>query len=280
MNQIIAAAFMTFSVVGLTAQSAFVKMLSSDFSPSVLLFYRSLFILTIMVPVVLIRGRGYWWPSRISGHFWRSLYGFGTLICYFYAIEMLPLADAVALSFTRPIWAIFIAALLLKEALNRRQIIATLIGFLGIVLISQPHGQMHPAVGIALLSAIFAGFSIVAIRQLTKSEPIEKIVLYFALFTMLMSAIPAAATWNTPINLQEVSWLVFAALGGLLGQMCMAHAAKRASIATIVPLDYMRVPGAAVVGYFLFADMPPTGLILGSLVVLLSSVLAITPRRT
>lgn len=270
---------MCVSVIALTAQSAFVKMLSADFAPAVQLFYRSLFILVVIIPVVLTRGRQYWWPSRIRGHLGRSFYGFGTLICYFYAIEMLPLADAVALSFTRPIWAILIASLVLKEALNRRQTIATLIGFAGIVLISQPHGHMHPAIGAALLSAIFAGFSIVAIRQLTQSEPIEKIILYFALFTMLMSAIPAALTWRTPADFREFSWLALAAIGALLGQMCMAHAAKRASIATIVPLDYMRVPGAAIVGYFLFADVPTTGLVVGSAVVLASSVLAISSRR-
>ena len=268
--------WMAVSVAGLTAQGAIVKHLSDAFSSPTLLLFRSVFIIALILPFALWRGRRSWRPSNLGSHFVRSLYGFGTLICYFYAIAMLPLADAIALSFTRPIWAIIIAAIVLKEALTGRRISATVLGFIGILFIAGPQGTFQPATLVALLGAVFAGFSIIAIKQLASVDPIEKIILYFALFTGALSIVPAAFSWTTPDAPFEILMLFAASVAALVGQLGMALAARRAPISTIVPMDFMRVPAAAAAGFLFFSETPTIGLLLGTAIVLLSNFLAVS----
>ena len=271
--------WMAVSVAGLTAQGAIVKHLSDEFSSPMLLLFRSVFIIALVLPFALWRGRRSWRPSNLGSHFARSLYGFGTLMCYLYAIAMLPLADAIALSFTRPIWAIIIAAIVLKEALTGRRVGATVLGFIGILFIAGPQGAFQPATLVALLGAVFAGFSIIAIKQLASVEPIEKIILYFALFTGALSIVPAAFSWTMPDAPFEILMLFAASVAALVGQLGMALAARRAPISTIVPMDFMRVPAAAVAGFLFFSETPTIGLLVGTAIVLLSTFLAVSDGR-
>lgn len=275
-----ALALMSVSVAGLTLQGVAIKHLSDDFGATTLLAYRSAVIVALLAPVCLWRGRRSWWPTDLGRHMTRSIYGFGTLVCYFYAISALPLADAVALSFTRPIWAIVISALVLKEALTGRKLAATALGFVGIVLIAEPTGTLEPATFVALASAIFAGLSIVAIRQLAQRDPVEKIILYFAVFTGIFALPPALLDWRTPQDTAEIGWLLMSALTGLVGQLGMAMAARRAPIGLIVPMDFVRVPAAALAGFAFFGDLPTSGLVAGSVVVLAATALAATGGRS
>lgn len=275
----VALGLMSVSVVGLTLQGAAIKHLSDDFGAATLLVYRSAAIVALLLPFCILRGRRAWWPSDLSRHMLRSIYGFGTLIFYFYAISALPLADAVALSFTRPIWAIVISAIVLKEAITGRKLSATALGIVGIVLIAQPTGTIEPATFAALASAIFAGLSIVAIRQLAQRDPVEKIILYFAVFTGLFALPLAWLDWRTPQDHAEIGWLVASALTGLAGQVGMAMAARRAPIGLIVPMDFVRVPAAALAGFIFFGDLPTSGLVAGSVVVLAATALAATGGR-
>ena len=278
-EKLVALGLMSVSVVGLTLQGVAIKSLSDDYGATTLLVYRSAAIVALLAPFCLWRGRRSWWPSDLRRHMVRSIYGFGTLVCYFYAISALPLADAVALSFTRPIWAILISALVLKEALTGRKLSATALGFVGIVLIAEPTGTLEPATFVALASAIFAGLSIVAIRQLAQRDPVEKIILYFAVFTGLFALPHALFDWRTPQDAVEIGWLLTSALTGLVGQVGMAMAARRAPIGLIVPMDFVRVPAAAIAGFAFFGDLPTSGLIAGSVIVLVSTGLAATGGR-
>ena len=263
----------------LTGQGALVKHVSEDLPLMVVLFVRTLLVVMIMVPWTMRSGGiTNLYTKRLGAHFLRAVFGLGMMTGSFYAVTVLPLSDAVALSFTRPIWSMVTSNAILGEVVGWIGGVATLVGFGGVLVIVQPQTGIELGVFIALAGAASSAIAVVIVKQLTTTEPVERILFYFSLFSCLILGIPALIFWQTP-TLVQFYWLIAVAVSGAVGQFMMAQAVKVGDVTVVTPVDFTRVPFAALLGYVLFDEMPGIWTFIGTAIILCSTLVILRTRR-
>tara|TARA_R110002110_G_scaffold2767_3_gene13668 strand:- start:1579 stop:2448 length:870 start_codon:yes stop_codon:yes gene_type:complete len=197
----------------------------------------------------------------------RGLFGSASFALTVYALGHLILADAIVLSFTTPFWVIPLAALFLGEFAGWRRTLATALGFIGVLLVMKPQFGIQEAMLAALLSALLRGFVVVFIKNLTTTEPPRRIVFWFFAVGVVALAGPAILHWSTP-TFAQWGWLALAALGGWLGQEWLSRAYREGEATIIAPLEFTRIPVAAVIGLTLFAETPDYWTLAGTVVII------------
>ena len=201
----------------------------------------------------------------------RVLLAFVSMITWFYAASYLPMAESTALNFTTPLFATVGAALVLKETVRIRRWTATILGFIGVLIIVRPGAHtFNPAAIVMIISAITASFSVLIIKALTKTESAQSIVMFTFIFLAPLTLIPALFVWQTP------SWYVIGLTIGMgavgtFGNYCTARAFTLADASAVLPIDYLRMPVVALVGFVAFGEVPDALVWLGSAIIAASS---------
>jgi drug/metabolite transporter (DMT)-like permease len=219
--------------------------------------------------------------ARPGLHLFRGLAGISAMYCFFYAIAHLPLANAMILKMSAPLFIPLIAWWWLKERLDLRIAAVVLLGFVGVWLILKPDpGQFAEDQKIALIAlagGFFAALAKTTVKKLTGSENPMVIVFYFALTGLLVSAIPAAIAWKTP---QGAEWLHLIAVGVLasLGQVLMTRAYGHAPASQISHYGYSSILYASLIGWWLWDEWMDGWAWLGAALVALSGMLLIRRR--
>ena len=222
-----------------------------------LMMYRSF----IGVAVILVVGG---WTGRLSEvrfdrlglHFLRNLCRFAGQNLWFYALGLISLAQLFALEFTSPIWLMVFASLFLGERLTGIRLTALALGFLGALIVARPGTGGDPlGLLIAAMSAVgFAG-SIVITKALTRTETIVGILFWLTLMQAGMGLI--ATGWDgdiawPPLNLWP--WVVLVGCAGLVAHTCLTNALMLAPATVVTPIDFLRLPAIAVVGWAFYAE--------------------------
>jgi drug/metabolite transporter (DMT)-like permease len=270
--------WMLAAVVALTLMFAIIKQMVMELPVFVVAIMRSAFALVLMVPWMIRVGPRGLKTDRLGAHAFRALLGISAFVCVVYALSKLLMADAIVLAFTSPLWSIVVSAVILGEIAGARRIAATLVGFLGVLLIVRPHGGIEPATLVALGSALLTSLAMITMKRLSSTEPPTRIVFYFFVFATLILFVPAAVTWQTPTPVQW-AWLFGAGLLGALGQDWLARAYDAAEVTIVAPLDFLRLPISAVLGFALFDEVPDRLSILGMIIIIAAS-LYIARRET
>jgi drug/metabolite transporter (DMT)-like permease len=212
-------------------------------------------------------------------HLLRALLGVVAMYSIFSAIGRLPIAEAVLLNQSAPLFIPFIAWFWLREPVPRGVQLAIAVGFVGVALVLKPgRGVVSGPALIALLSGVTAAFSMVTMRRMSHTEPSSRIVFYFATLSTLITAIPLLWSWHTPTPTQ---WLMMVAIGGLatLGQTFLARGYASAPAAQVGPLTYMAVVYAAIYGWVLWGEVPDALAIGGGGLVIGAGVVTTLQRR-
>ena len=188
-----------------------------------------------------------------------------------YAVANLILADAMVLGFTIPLWSILLSALFLGERVRLRRTIATITGFAGVVLVVQPQGGIAPAAMVALLGAVLASGAIITMKDLTRTEPSDRIVVYFFIVGSLVLTGPALFVWQWPTP-EQWGWLVLLGFFGSSGQTCLTRAYAAGEVTIVAPLDFTRVIVAGIIGFVLFNELPDVWAFAGTAVIIAACV--------
>ena len=219
-------------------------------------FFRSLigFVLVLAVlwrdPFEALRTR------RPGMHFVRGATGAVGNACFFWTLTHMLLADAMALQFSRPLFMIPLAILLLGEFVSWQRMAVAVVGFLGIVVYARPFtAGFEPGVFIGALGAFTGGLVVICIKRLQTSEPTRVIMFYYAFWNAVIAAVPAAIWWVTP-NAYEFVILGLIGLLGISGQAMITHGLSQGDATVLVPLDYSRIVYSAIIGYLLFSEVP------------------------
>ncbi len=220
-------------------------------------------------PLILRRGPGAFRTQRPFAHFARTCFGFASYMTFVYALTRLSFGDTVALSFTAPFWAAIIAVIFLRETVVPVRLIATLVGFLGVVLIAKPGGSFHPAMLVALGSAVFMSLAMFQVRQLASSESPDRITFYFMLFGNLLALPFALADWQTP-EWRHVPYLALIGVAAFFGQRCLTRGYALGTFSKMAPMDFLRLPWSVAIGLLVFAEVPDPWSVLGMLIVALA----------
>jgi len=226
------------------------------------------------------------WPERATLilHIKRGIVGAGTAVTFFYGLVRLPLAEAIAISFIAPLLALFLAAILLKERIERQAIGASLLGLLGVLVIAFGRGEPandHPEAGLGiaavlLSAALYAWNLILQRQQALVAGPREVAVfqatvasLFLGLAAPWLLVIPDATSW---LNIGASAMLAMSAL--MLG----SWAYGRAETQKLVPLEYSAFLWAAAIGWLVFAEKLTLPTVLGAALIVLGCWIA-APKK-
>ncbi len=237
------------------------------------IFFRAAFAMVplFIVSLYTVGPAGVVQTDRLWFHVVRSTAGICSMFLGFSALQLLPLADVTAYSFVMPIFVVVLAALFLREQVGPHRGAAVVIGFTGVLVMTEAHGGVGAIVasgfsagsGLALTGAFLSAFVVIFIRQMSTTEKSETIVFYF----MLVSAIVSGTTmfWHhvalTPLM---TFWLVLCGLLGGIGQICMTYSYRYAEPSLLAPFDYIAMIWAVILGYLLFRDVPATLVLVGA----------------
>jgi drug/metabolite transporter (DMT)-like permease len=255
LSPIVTAVFwMSGALVSFTLMAISVRELAGGIDPFEIMFFRSAGALIFLAPFAWSVGRKVWTTHRPALQFGRNVVHFAAQLGWITGIILLPLSEAFAIEFTTPVWAALIAALFLGERLNRGRIVAVVFGFAGILVILRPGAEVISPGAFAILGAA-VGFAITltATKVLTKTDTPLTILLYMSLIQLPIGAALAAPVWVTP-NLLQLFWLLMIGAVGLTAHYCTARALQLADATIVVPMDFMRLPFIAAVGFLLYNE--------------------------
>ncbi len=272
------AALVATGALFLTLMVVIAKFLGDRLPSLEITFVRSFVGLLFVLPLAFKHGRNIYRTDVPWRHLQRGGVGIMGNMCLFYSVTHLLLADAMALQFSRPLWGIVLAAIVLKEVVGWPRGIATVIGFSGILLMTRPFGEgFDPDAIVGVLGALFASIVIVSIKQLARSEGTMVIMFYYAFWGAVLSFIPALFVWEWP-SLHD--WLLLTAVGfaGIVGQTLITQGVRQADTTVVLPFDYLRIVYAFGIGLWLFDEVPNEYSVIGT-VIIVSSTLYILIRE-
>lgn len=257
---------------GLAAvNSAMIKWLGRELPVVQVIFVRALVGAALLLPFALRLGGGALRTRRPFLHTARAICTTGALILLYLAFERIPLATAVALTFTMPLFQILLAVLFLSEVVRWRRWLATLVGFAGVVVMLQPGGG-HVEIGalFALASAFVFACSQTMIKHLTVGDRLVTIALLFAVISGGITLVPALLAWVTPTPTQLLL-LVLLGLFGTLGQVAWIEGLRVGEVTAVCPFDYTQLLWAGLIGYFVFAELPSPHAAFGAAIIVAST---------
>ncbi|MCG5242840.1 DMT family transporter [Azospirillum doebereinerae] len=269
------------SVFFFSLMNVLVKLLVERFPVTEVTFFRNLFAL-IPVCIAIQMSGGFANGLRTAhpwGHLGRALIGMTTMVTMFWSFHLLPLGDAIALNFAAPLFLTALSVPLLAEKVGIHRWSAVLVGFLGVLIIARPSGDVfNLGAGVALIGAMGNAFAVIAIRQLSRTEPPNTIVFYFSLLTTLVLGLTLPFAWITP-TLADWGLLVAMGILGGAGQLMVTRAYSLAPAAVVAPLNYTALLLAVLFGWLVWDEVPTGAMAVGAAVVM-SSGLYILHRET
>ena len=234
---------------------AIVKVAAAGLPIEVVVFFRNSMAMVFFLPWLMTRQRDL---SLRTGclhlHLLRSAAGLGAMYCFFIAVKMMRLADAMLLSYTLPIFIPIIEWFWLKEPVSRQTKIAVIVGFIGIALILKPGFGLFQAGGLAgLASGLLAALAMVGIRRMTVTEPVARVVFYFTTFCTLVSSVPLVWAWETPGS--HLLWALCAmGILAIMAQMCLTKGYSLSPAGQVGPFNYGSVVFAALLGWLIWGE--------------------------
>lgn len=256
-----------------------VRQVSPDMHPFVIGFTRSLFGLLVVLPWILSR------PGMLRSHYTfrhalRAALKLASLVSFFAAFALAPLADVTAIAFTAPIFVTVGAWLFLSEQPRAMRVAAVLVGFVGVLFVVRPgDGGISPGLGFALLGALLTALIQLMLKPMSGRDSTETLVAWNLILTVPIAVVPALWFWTSPTPGQ---WLLLA-LQGALGAINMGLVTRAFSLAEaslIVPIDFLRLPIVALLAFLMFGQTVPVATWIGGTVIFLATLMmARTARR-
>jgi drug/metabolite transporter (DMT)-like permease len=272
------ALWMLLAAMMFSAAEALIKALGRTIDSFEIAFFRCFLGGVFILPFMMRAGVSALRTQRLGGHLLRAGAGYAATATAFYALTHLPLADATALSFARPLFVVILAVLFLGEPVRWRRWTATAVGFGGVLVMARPDGAaLDIATIVALVSAFFVAVVTVAIKRLAETERPETIIFYFATVSSLLSIGPALYVWRTPTAGEFALLLLMGALGSI-GQYFTIRSFRIAEATAVDPVDYTRLLLATLIGIAVFAEVPDLWTLLGAAIIV-ASTLYITRRE-
>ncbi len=255
-----------------------VKLLSENLPSQNVLFFRNLFGLLVLSPLIIKLGITSLRTYNLKWHILRSLSGVCAMYFFFYALSELPLADAMLLKISAPLFIPIIAFAWLSEHISLRTIIAILTGFLGVILVLNPTGTIHIAYVAGLMGGALAALAKVTIRHMSSTEPISRIVFYFGLISLIVSAIPMIWYWQNP-SIREWILLILLGVFGTFGQLFLTKAYFFAPASRIAPFTYSSILFAGITGWIFWDEIVTLITISGALLIIVAGIIILREKQ-
>ncbi len=262
---------MVASVFLFSIQNAIGKWLAQTYPIPMLVFFRSAVALLPSLALVLrAGGLRVLRTNRLGAQFGRAVIWGGSNVASFFAYHLLPLADAVALTFAAPLFLTALSWPMLRERVGRERWIAVTTGLVGVLIMARPSGA-GSWVGIAnaVLCALCNAVGTLAVRGLTRTESTAAIVFYTALFMTLMALPVLPFFWVTPSAFDLALFCSIGLIGGI-SQYWTTQALYYAPAAAVSPFNYMALIWGAILGFVVWGEVPTAPIVIGAAIVTLT----------
>ncbi|WP_312238915.1 DMT family transporter [Stenotrophomonas sp.] len=231
-------------------------------------FFRNAFGLLVLLPLLLRPGRGSLRTRQLPRYLLRSAIGLASMLCAFWAIGHLPMSQAISLSYSTPLFVTIAAVLWLGETVRARRWAAVIIGFIGVLIIVRPGStSFTPGTLVAVLAAVLSSLVAIQIKQLTRVDSADAVVLYTYLFWVPLSLLPAVFVWVWPTGMAWL-WLAATGLFGTVGQLLWTRALRLGEVSALTPISFMQLPLVAVLGWLLFGETLDRWTVIGAAIIL------------
>jgi drug/metabolite transporter (DMT)-like permease len=255
------------------------KYLGSRLPAFELQFFRSLIGFLFLLPLFIRDPLEPFRTKRPGTHLLRGMLGSAGNFCFFWTITSMLLADSMALQFSRPLWTIPLAILLLGEAVGARRLAVSLVGFAGVWMYARPFTEgFDPNALIGAAGGLFAALVIITVKRLSSTEPTRVIMFYYAFYNVVFAALPAWYVWVTP-TFSEWPLLILIGFLGIAGQGMVTRGVHYGEASVLAPFDYTRVVYAAVFGYLIFGEIPGLWSFAGMALIIASSIYLVLSEK-
>lgn len=218
--------------------------------------------------------------SRPLQHISRNIIHYAAQYGWFLALTLIPLAQMVAIEFTMPIWTALLAVSFLGERLNAWKILAIALGLVGVLIIVHPGAaQVSPGQLLMLGVAVGFGVSVVMVKSLTRTDSGAAIIFWMLIIQSAIGLLPALYVWHWPSG-HVWTWIMVIAFFGTYSHYCMTQAMRFADATVVVPMDFLRVPLSATVGWLLYSERLDLATIAGAALILTGNLLNLKRSRT
>ena len=270
--------FIVASEFSFALSAAIIKFASTSLPSESIVFFRNLFGLLFLLPLIL-QGGGFniLKTERLHLHLLRAGFGMAAMYCFFYSLAYIPLGDSVLIKSTIPLIIPFMSAIWLQEKITPQIIMAGAIGFLGVFLILKPDGNTNWASLIALASSFFAAIAFVTVRKLSATEPPLRVVSYFAIFGLTISSVPMLLNWQSP-NIQQYIMLLGVGLTTTIGQLFLTRGYQNAPAASVGIFTYTSVPFGTFLGWLIWQEILDISSLFGAALIIIAGIIVLRTK--
>jgi len=243
------------------------RYLAGSYPTFELTFLRCLIGVVVLTPLVLRGDLRQLKTKNFPLHCLRAVITYVAILLWFYATEKVPVGDFFAIQFVSPLFTIAVAAILLREKVSAKSWLAALVGFVGVMVIVRP-GYIPVSLGVlaALGTAAAYAFVNTCIKVLSRNDSPTVMTFYVNILVLILAAIPAYLTWKMPVT---TDWpiLIGVALFATMAQFCVASSISLADARVVQPMNFLRMPIAAAMGFMVFGEFPDLWTWVGAVII-------------
>ena len=231
-------------------------------------FFRNAFGLLALLPMLIRPGSAPLKTQQLPRYFLRSAIGLASMLCAFWAIGHLPISQAISLSYSTPLFVTIAAVLWLGETVRIRRWAAVVVGFIGVLVIVRPGTAGFTAGSlVAVAAAVLSSLVAIQIKQLTRVDSADTVVLYTYVFWVPLSLVPALFVWVWPSGMAWL-WLLATGVLGTIGQLLWTRALRLGEVSALTPISFLQLPLVTLCGWLLFAETVDRWTIIGAGIIL------------
>ena len=264
---------MFLSVCAFSVMDLIVKW-SDNYPLGEVIFFRGFFGLVFYFFVIpRERIKDFYYTKRLGLHFVRCFFGLVALLSIFTALRNLPLATVTSISFAAPIFTTIFSIFLLKEKVGYFRWLAVIVGFVGIIIITEPGlSSLNFYYIFPIIFVLGMSYVAITIRQLSSTEPVWLISLNFSVVITLAGVFTIPYGWIIP-DIKDLLLLSLIGIFGGVANLWLSQSYKLSEVSLVTPLKYLALVFAIIFGYFIWEETPSIKTLLGASLVVISSVI-------
>jgi len=267
--------YMTLCCFFVSIMVAIVRHLSDEFHIFFILMLRNFFSLLFFIPEIFKDYKSLLRTKKINLHMIRSTNGVFSMFCWFYSISILPLSEAVSISFMIPFTTTLVAMIFLKEKVKMRNWLAIFVGLIGVAIILRPgFRELNSGHYFVFGAVILWTISNITTKIMTKTEKPKTIVAYMSIIMLIIST-PFALPFIKMVSFVDLLWFVSLGFISNLAYFSISYAYNKSDISMLQPVDFTRLIFTSLIAYFAFGEVVDFWVIMGSVVILCGIIIMI-----
>jgi drug/metabolite transporter (DMT)-like permease len=259
--------WMTGALLCFSAMAVSVRILAATLGVMEILALRAGFGLMVVATFAALRAelRATINRQHLRLHLFRNTVHVGSSYLWAMSLLLIPLAMTFALEFTTPAWTLLLAAPVLGERLTASRIGAVVFGLLGVLVILRPGlADFQPGALLALMAAFGLAVTLIATKKLTRTDSTFAILFWMMLIQLPLTLIASEPLFVTKLNQEQIPAVIGIGASGVASHYCLANAFRAGDAGVVVPLDFMRIPLIAVIGWWLYGESLDVFVFLGA----------------